>query len=64
MSSNECPKCGSGLFVVESSDDVGRPKTNILRCQNCGHSEVRDDRGKPMLTEVPPTPGGGLMTEG
>lgn len=44
-----CPKCGSQNLLMEG---VGDGKTK-LTCQACGHSEVKDREGRPLLTEVP-----------
>lgn len=50
----ECPKCKTRMIVesVDTANDVKR-----VRCQKCGHTEVRDERGRQMLTETIPYSG-------
>ena len=54
-----CPKCGDPNVVMEG---VGEGRTRA-KCQKCGWSEVQDQRGKPMLTEVPHTDRRRVLTE-
>lgn len=58
-----CPKCEAPGLLVESSPDG---KTKKLICHQCGLNEVRDAKGRSLLTEVPhahPQPQSG-STEG
>lgn len=45
----KCPKCGNSRMLVEAIDS----KTKRYKCKDCGFNEVRDERGAPLLTEVP-----------
>jgi len=54
-----CPKCGEPDVVMEN---VG-PNRTRAKCQKCGWAEVQDQRGKPMLTEVPEADQRRVLTE-
>lgn len=55
----QCPKCGNQNVIMES---LGEGRTRA-KCQQCGWAEVQDQRGKPMLTEVPQTDKRRVLTE-
>jgi ribosomal protein S27AE len=44
----KCPKCGNQSVLVEG---LGEGKVR-LSCQLCAYSEVRDSRGKGLLTDT------------
>jgi hypothetical protein len=48
-----CPKCNAPGLLVEASPDG---KTQKVRCQKCGFTEVKDHQGRKLLTEVVPHP--------
>jgi hypothetical protein len=54
-----CPNCNNPDVIMES---VGANRTRA-KCQKCGWAEVQDQRGKPMLTEVPHTDKRRVLTE-
>jgi len=56
---NTCPKCNSPGLLVEASPDG---KTKTLRCQKCGFTEVKDNQGRKLLTEVMPQRGSPLLS--
>jgi len=49
-----CPKCGAAGLLVEASADG---KTRTEKCQKCGYTEVKDQQGRKLLTEVVPHTG-------
>jgi transposase-like protein len=49
-----CPKCNAPGLLVEASPDG---KTQTLKCQKCGFTEVKDTQGRKLLTEVVPHTG-------
>lgn len=60
----KCPRCG-GKMVIKETRSSGRPVTMKVQCSECGFSEVQNDEGKKLLTEVQPVQDGtGLLTEG
>lgn len=44
-----CPKCSSTQMLAERLDD----RRTKYKCGSCGFNEVRDERGAPLLMEVP-----------
>jgi len=48
----KCSRCGSEKVLTEGLDE-GRVK---ITCQNCGHTEIKDQQGRKMLTDDMPTP--------
>jgi len=57
----KCEKCGGQVLI----ENVGDKRTKVT-CQACGWSEVRDNEGRRMLTEVPESHGSDkarLLTE-
>jgi len=46
----KCPKCGNEGLLVEG---LGDGKTKFT-CQSCGFYEVRDNRGRGLLTDDMP----------
>jgi transposase-like protein len=57
----QCPRCNSTKVLTEGLDN-GKVRTT---CQECGHSEIKDKEGRPMLTDDMPAPDRrDLLTEG
>ena len=46
-----CPKCASTQVLAERLDE----RRTKYKCASCGFNEVRDERGIPLLMEVPRT---------
>jgi len=51
MSEKQCKKCKSQKVLSENKGGG----VVVLRCQDCGFHEARDERGAPLLMEVPQT---------
>jgi uncharacterized Zn finger protein len=48
----QCTKCGSSKVLTEGLDN-GKIK---VTCQECGHSTIKDQQGRQMLTDDAPVP--------
>jgi len=55
----KCPKCQSQNLLVEG---LGNGEKR-LTCQSCGFSQITDNEGRKLLTEVPQTDQRRLLTE-
>ncbi len=56
----KCPKCGEAMVLAEDHA-ANRPATKKVQCSGCGYSEVRNDGGQKLLTEVQPMPSDATM---
>jgi transcription elongation factor Elf1 len=52
MKDKICPTCGHDVAVVHLSASVIR-----FECKGCGWSQVVDNRGRKLLTEIDPVDG-------
>jgi len=46
----KCPRCGKDALLIEG---LGEGKTRVS-CQSCGFQEIKDDKGRGLLTDDMP----------